>query len=108
MSAVPETLENEQCFAERARQAMLVLDRYVAINPDKLGGVPLLRGTRFSIPELLSEIAEGDSTDDIADNFELDKQHIQEFLHALAVFLDKPRYEKDGCESSRFIPAVLK
>jgi uncharacterized protein (DUF433 family) len=88
----PISMDDDQWFAERARQAMLVLGQCVEINPQKLGGAPLLRGTRFSIPQLLSEIAGGDAVGDISDNFELDKQQVQQLFHALAVFLDRPTF----------------
>lgn len=90
MISTNENIESEQLFAARAHQAMVALGELVEMDPQKLGGVPILRGTRFSIPQLLAEIADGDSVEDVADNFELDKQQVQKFFHALAVFLDKP------------------
>lgn len=82
--------EQEQWLVERSRQAMIVLRNSVESRPGKLGGAPVLKGTRFSVTQLLAELADSDAVEEIADNFELDKNEIRQFLHAFSVYLNRP------------------
>ena len=43
------TASEEEWLAERARYAILALRDSVDVNPDKHGGVPVLRGSRFTV-----------------------------------------------------------
>jgi uncharacterized protein (DUF433 family) len=85
-----ETIPAELEFARRAREAMVALQECVEVSPEVLGGVPVLRGTRFSVPQLFAELADSSGLAELADDFELDPALLQRFLHALAVYLDKP------------------
>jgi uncharacterized protein (DUF433 family) len=62
----------------------------VEIHPQKLGGVPVIRGTRFSISQLLGELGDNNSVSIIAENYEVDEQVLKNFLHALAVYINRP------------------
>ncbi len=79
---------HEKWIAERTNQAMLMLRETVAIDPLIRGGIPVLKGTRFTIPQLLAEIAEGRSVEQISRAFSLDVEQIRDFLHGLAIYLD--------------------
>jgi uncharacterized protein (DUF433 family) len=81
-------LAPESWLAERARQALAMLRDTVEIDPDIMGGVPVLKGTRFPIPQLIAEIADGRSVDNLASTFSLDRNQIENFLHGLAIHLD--------------------
>lgn len=70
--------------------AELKLRDLVEVNPNKVGGVPVLKGTRFPVAQLLSQVADGDSLCDIAENFDLDCDQIRAVFHALAAQLDRP------------------
>ncbi|NQT36684.1 MAG: DUF433 domain-containing protein [Planctomycetes bacterium] len=85
-------LSGEAQIGEHLRQASLALRTVVEINARKLGGIPVLKGTRFSVAQILSQIADGDSVSDIAENFELDGEQVSTLLHALAAYLDRPVY----------------
>ena len=76
--------------AARARRAMLVLRECIEIDPAKLGGVPLLKGTRFSIPQLFAEISDLDDIERLAEEFDLSEVQVRSLLQAFAVFLDQP------------------
>lgn len=76
-------------IAERTRQAMGVLSQSIERDPRKLSGVPVLAGTRFSVPQLFAELSDSDSIDEIADEFQLDAEQIRVFLQALSVFLNR-------------------
>ena len=42
---------------------------YIEINPEKRFGKPIITGTRISVYDVLSWLAEGMSTSDIIDDF---------------------------------------
>jgi uncharacterized protein (DUF433 family) len=86
-------LSGEERIHEQLRQASLALRHCVEINAKKLGGIPVLKGTRFSVAQVLSQIADGDTTDEVAENFELDHDQLTTLLHALAACLDRPFYK---------------
>ncbi len=83
-------LSNEQLIRERLRQAALALRECIEVNARKLGGVPLLKGTRFSVAQVLSQIGDGDTIDDLAENFDLDRDQLATVLHAMAACLNRP------------------
>lgn len=73
---------------------------YIESSPTKLGGIPVLRGTRFSITQLLAELADSDIIEEIAEDFELDANQIKGGLHALSRYFyqQRPRIWIDGSE----------
>jgi uncharacterized protein (DUF433 family) len=73
------------------RAAVNLLDDCVEVHPGKRGSVPVLAGTRFTLAQLLAELAEGDrSVDQIAANFDLDSEAVRAFLEGLSIYLDRP------------------
>ena len=81
---------NGDWITSQSSKAMLALKDCVEISGEKLGGVPVLRGTRFSIPQLFAELAESNALVEISQDFEIDVELARKFLHALAVYLNKP------------------
>ncbi|HEX3314800.1 MAG TPA: DUF433 domain-containing protein [Gemmataceae bacterium] len=77
-------------FEQRARHALSTLSDCVEIDPKKLGGVPVLANSRFSVAQLFGELADSDAIAEIADNFEVDLELLRRFLHAFAVCIDQP------------------
>lgn len=75
---------------QRAQQALRTLVDCVEIDSQKLGGVPVLARTRFSVAQLFGELADSDAIAEIADNFDVDEELLRRFLHAFAVCVDKP------------------
>jgi uncharacterized protein (DUF433 family) len=75
-------------FSERLYKAIAKLDESVESKPRVLAGTLVLRGTRFSVAQLFGELAEGESIDTIADDFELDRDSLSALLHAMAVCFD--------------------
>ena len=95
MIPIPETALRppphiEEWLSERTLYASRELHDCVEFNPDKLGGVPVLKGTRMSLAQILAELAEGRSTAEVADDFELDAALVKRFVSGLAVGLDRP------------------
>ena len=69
---------------------MVALNDLIEVNPRKLGGVPVLKSTRFSIGQLLSVLADSAAVSEIASDFELDEEQVRQVLHALGVYLSHP------------------
>jgi uncharacterized protein (DUF433 family) len=85
-------LSPEEWLAERARHAMLMLRDCAEVNPRKRGGVPVLKGTRFTLAQILAEIAEGRSVTELAEDFDLDLEIIKQFLEGLSIYFDRPAF----------------
>ena len=79
-----------QWLVERTRHAARELDDCVEVNPDKLGGVPVLKGSRISVAQILAEIAEGQTVEAVADDFDLDVAQVKRLVTGLSVSLDQP------------------
>ncbi len=73
-------LVDAEWVAERMRYATLTLWRHVEMDPEKRAGVPVLRGTRFTVAQLLAELAEDRRMSEIASAFRLDKDQLQQVL----------------------------
>lgn len=73
----------------RLFRAMQILQQTVEIDPRRRGGTPVLRGTRFKASQLIAQIAEGDSIDDLEEDLGLDREVMQQFLKALSICLDR-------------------
>jgi 8-oxo-dGTP diphosphatase len=59
---------------------------------NRMSGIWTLRGHRFSISQLLGELANGRSVTDIADDFDLDHAIAVEALNQLALQFNKPEH----------------
>ncbi|HKI30582.1 MAG TPA: DUF433 domain-containing protein [Gemmataceae bacterium] len=77
-------------LVERAKYALLVIQDCVEVNPNKRGGVPVLRGTRFTVAQLFAEISEGRSLGDIAEDFDIDLVIIKKVMESFAIHFDRP------------------
>lgn len=67
-----------------------MLERVVEIDPHRRGGVPVLRGTRFTVAQVLAELSETACIDEIAENFDLDAGMIRALLDGLSLLLQRP------------------
>ena len=71
-----------------AANAMLI--HCVEINPKKRGGIPVIRGTRFTASQVLAELADGRSIPEICDAFHIDSGSVVMFIETLSIYLDRP------------------
>ena len=64
---------------------------FLVTNPDRLGGKPTIRGTRFTASFILSCLAEGMSYEEIVRDYsELPRESISEVLRFAAEVTDRP------------------
>ena len=71
----------------------------IQIDPLRCGGRPVLAGTRFTLSQLVAQIAWGVSPQQVADDFDLDPETVTAALNSLALFLDRdgvPLWEVPG------------
>ena len=65
------------------------LHETVEISSDLRGGIPVLKGTRFTISQLVAELSDTSGPAEIAENFDLDEEQIKTFLDGLAMLMHK-------------------
>ena len=82
-------LADEEWVFQRVRYATLILRECVEVDPDKRDGIPVLRGTRFTLAQMLAQLAEGRSLPEIAKAFRLDENLMRQVLESLAICLDR-------------------
>lgn len=68
----------------------LALRGVVEIDPEKRGGVPVIAGTRFTVSQLLAELAENPLLNDVCDDLDLPHETTKAMLHGLSIELDRP------------------
>ena len=66
------------------------LRKVAEINPRRRGGVPVLKGTRFTISQALAELADSSGVEEVAQNFDIDADAIREMLEGLSLVLMQP------------------
>jgi uncharacterized protein (DUF433 family) len=79
-----------QWLTERATYATQQLNDCVEWKSDKLGGAPVLKGTRISVAQILAELGEGQTVAEVAEDFDLDAGLVKRLVQGLAVCLDRP------------------
>jgi uncharacterized protein (DUF433 family) len=79
-----------QWMTQRVQYAARELNDCVEWNADKLGGAPVLKGTRISVAQILAELGEGQSAEEVAADFDLDVTLVKRLVQGLAVCLDRP------------------
>ena len=83
-------LTHVEWLAVRTRQAAVMLSDCTEVSELKRGGVPVIRGTRFTAAQVLAELADGRSVAELAEDFDLEIATIKQFLGGLAIILDRP------------------
>jgi uncharacterized protein (DUF433 family) len=89
-SASELRMSYEAQLLEQSRGAMIAICSCIECDRSRLGGIPVLVGTRFPVYQLIAELADSESVAEIADDFELDKDVLRKLLHAMAVHWNKP------------------
>jgi uncharacterized protein (DUF433 family) len=90
-SASARSARSESWFAECAKWADEALQKSVEIDPKRRGGVPVLKGTRFTVGQTLAELADSTGVPEVAERFDLDEETIREMLYGLSLLAEKPR-----------------
>lgn len=83
-------LRHEEWIVERLRFAAIMLRDSVTIDAEIRGGVPVLKGTRVPVAQVLAEIADNATISEIADDLDLEQEVIVKLLEGMAIHLDHP------------------
>lgn len=83
-------LRHEEWIVERLRFAAIMLRDSVTIDAEIRGGVPVLKGTRVPVAQVLAEIADNATVSEIADDLDLEQEVIVKLLEGMAIHLDRP------------------
>ncbi|HEV3004038.1 MAG TPA: DUF433 domain-containing protein [Pirellulales bacterium] len=94
MALANQTSPNQR-IQDRLRFAAESLRDCVEIDADKRGGIPVIKGTRFPVSQLLGEIADSELLEELADEFGLSYEVIKRLLEGLSVCLDQPLVHDD-------------
>jgi uncharacterized protein (DUF433 family) len=82
-------IRKEEWLTQRLWISEVLLHRTVVVDIKIRHGMPVLRGTRIGIAQIISELAEGRSTTEIAQSLDLDLASIHELLQGIAIQFDR-------------------
>jgi uncharacterized protein (DUF433 family) len=68
----------------------MILHDSVETDPEIRGGVPVIKGTRIPVSQILAEVAEDEKISAIADDFNLDVNTLMKLFEGMAIHLDRP------------------
>ena len=85
------SVRQEQWFSECVQWGDKALQNAVEIDPKRRGGIPVLKGTRFTVGQTLAELADSTGVPEVANRFDLDQETIRELLYGLALLAERPR-----------------
>jgi|SRR5271166_2970459 len=90
-SASVRSFRLEQWFSECVQWGDKALQNSVEIDPKRRGGIPVLKGTRFTVGQALAELADSTGVPEVANRFDLNEETIRELLYGLALLAERPR-----------------
>ena len=86
-------LASSNLAASARRKGMTLMDyvkQVLVSDQNRMGGVPCIKGTRFTFSQLLAELADGSSLTEICDDFDLDYKACTDALNAVATAFNRP------------------
>lgn len=64
------------------------LEQSIDIDPKRRSGVPVLKGTRFTVAQTLAELAESSGVNEVANNFDLNAETIKQLLYGFSSIIE--------------------
>jgi uncharacterized protein (DUF433 family) len=89
-SASERSVRLEEWFAECISWGHKALENAVDVDSKRRGGIPVLKGTRFTVGQTLAELSESAGVPEVAERFDLDEATIRELLAGLALLAERP------------------
>lgn len=80
----------EDWFFARFSQATYVLREQIDLDPEIMGGMPVLKGTRIPLARIFAEIADGLTIVAIAEDFDLEPEHLKGLMDGMACYFGRP------------------
>jgi uncharacterized protein (DUF433 family) len=82
-------LRTERWLAECVAAGFETLSVSITIDPDIRGGVPVMKGTRFTVAQALAELAETSGVTEFAEEFDIDPTVVRNMLGGLSLILHR-------------------
>jgi len=81
-------MDNKYSSENKSARDLVDNNRAIEVDPNRFSGMPVIKGTRFPVPQLIVEIGEGEkSIKELAENYDLDFDKIQLLFHDLADYI---------------------
>jgi uncharacterized protein (DUF433 family) len=77
-------------YVQSQVHGLVALRNVVDVDPERRSGIPVLRGTRFTVAQVLAELAETEGVEELAENFDLDVHKIKDLLNGFSLLLNRP------------------
>jgi len=84
------SFSSDTLISMRLTYAAHELNSVVDITPDKAGGAPVLKGTRFKVAQILAELAQDHSISYLDREYGLNRKSLTDLLDSLAMLMDRP------------------
>ncbi len=89
-SASSQKLDAAAWFIECLMYAQIALQHAVDVDAKRRGGMPVLKGTRFTVAQALAELAESDGVREVAERCTLREEDIRALLFGLSSLVERP------------------
>lgn len=89
-SANIQAVRLDEWFSECVLWGHLALRDVVEVDPNRRGGIPVLKGTRFTVGQTLAELADSAGVQEVGERFDLNEETIRELLLGLALVFERP------------------
>lgn len=73
----------------QSQHALIMMEDSVYVGTDRRGGVPVLKCTRVKVAQVLAEIADGRSVNEVCEDMRLNVRDVRRVLYALSIALDQ-------------------
>ncbi len=77
-------------YIECQMHGLETIGQATEIDPERRGGLPVLRGTGFTVAQLLAELSETSGVEELAEDFNLDPDLIRGLLNGLSLMFQRP------------------
>ncbi len=64
------------------------LPNCIEVSPDKRSGIPVLKGTRLPVAQIIAELAENQRLSKIVEDYELDEDLLVQLLQEISIHLN--------------------
>ena len=80
-------------YEKNQLRARSYISEVVEMDPKFLGGIPRLRGTRYAVSQLFDELRDGNSIEEICENYELEIDDVKKLLSGISILYDIRDYD---------------
>lgn len=81
-------------FGRKYLEKMIIEDKNVKIDPNVMGGIPVITGTRIQVSLILACLRDEMTIEEICEDYSLSPQTVKEVLNFVIKVLDKPFTEE--------------